>query len=154
MHVCTCIHAICRVHRSTFNKCMFASTIINAAARLIRGIAKFVRQYLFFYHKRYLLPTRQRIQFKICMLSHGMLSYWLCSTPPHGLPYYSPISSLPNRSFFRSSARRISIVPRMRTSSRSFATVVCGPIGTIYRSLLEIVFYLYRLISPQTSANI
>jgi hypothetical protein len=99
--------------------------ILNAAARLIGGIAKFDHISSFIRDSLHWLPIRQRIQFKVCSLMRNCLA----GSAPHYLrSYCTPVSSLPSRSSLRSSARGHLVVPRVRTSmaqSRSFAIV--GP---------------------------
>ena len=99
--------------------------ILNAAARLIGGIAKFDHISSFIRDSLHWLPIRQRIQFKVCSLMRNCLAG---SAPHYHRSYCTPVSSLPSRSSLRSSARGHLVVPQVRTSmaqSRSFAIV--GP---------------------------
>src|SRR5688572_10373203 len=100
-------------------------SILNAAARLIGGVAKFDHISYFIRDSLHWLPIRQRIQFKVCSLMRSCLA----GSAPHYLrAFCTPVSSLHSRSSLRSSARGYLVVPRVRTStaqSRSFAIV--GP---------------------------
>ena len=100
-------------------------TILNAAARLIGGIAKFDHISFFIRDVLHWLPIRQRILFKVCSLMRSCL---VGSAPHYLRAYCTPVSSLPSRSSLRSSTRGHLVVPRVCTStaqSRSFAVV--GP---------------------------
>ena len=100
-------------------------SILNAAARLIGGIAKFAHISFFIRDSLHWLPIRQRIQYKVCSLMRNCLSG---SAPLYLKTHCIPVSSLPGRSSLRSSAHGHLVVPRTRTSTaqnRSFAVV--GP---------------------------
>jgi len=87
--------------------------VLNAAIRLTGGIPKFSHISSFIRNSFHWLPIRQRIQFKICYHVRKCL---IGSAPQYLKAYCIPVSSVPSRSTFRSSARGHLVVPRTRTS--------------------------------------
>src|SRR5688572_1248896 len=81
-------------------------SILNAAARLIGGIAKFDHISYFIRDSLHWLPIHQHIQIKVCSLMRSCLA----GSAPHYLrAFCTPVSSLHSRSSLRSSQRRKSI---------------------------------------------
>jgi len=123
-------------------------TVLNAAARLIGGIAKFDHISSYIRDSLHWLPISQRIQFKVCALIRNCLTG---SAPSYLRTLCTSVSTLPNRSSLRSSARGHLVVPWVRTSaaqSRSFAIV--GPASwnllpqSLRTELLSLTFDQFR----------
>ena len=110
--------------------------VMNAAARFVAdlGPRDHISQTM---RELHWLPIRQRIDFKLATIMHGIVHG---SAPEYLRNKVTPVSDLPGRRHLRSAAHGLFHVPRIRTRHGSRAFSVAGP--TVWNSL------------PQTIRNI